>query len=108
MTSGGSNAASAPTPGASSADKVQLVAAVDVSIPYNAAAVLTYNEWSGGTFDEATFQKFQSIYEEKAVAQVTAKKLNRDYELESERLKCIVAKADAALASLALGKGGSK
>lgn len=105
MTIGGNNSVGASASVASSIEKAQPVAMIDVSIPYNAAARHSYNEWSSGKFDEATFQKFQAIYEEKVVAQVTAKKLARDYELEIARLQSIFAKTDADLAILASGEG---
>lgn len=76
------------------------VEAVDVSIPYNAAAMLEYSKLMGGNFDSASFEKFQSIYEAKVVAQVTAKKVARDSQLEIERLQAIATKADAEIAAL--------
>jgi len=52
---------------------------IDVSIPYNAAAMLAFDEWKGGkTFPEDTFAKFETIYENKMVAMVTAKKVQRE------------------------------
>ena len=77
-----------------------------MSIPYNAAAVLAFNEWKGAskTYDATTLQKFQAIYEAKVVAQVTAKKVARDCVLATERLQAIVDKADADLAKLASGE----
>jgi hypothetical protein len=73
---------------------------VDISIPYNAAAMLEYTKLMGSKFDADTFKKFEAIYNEKVVAQVTAKKVARDSELEAARLEAIVAKADAELAAL--------
>ena len=84
-----------------STKKTSSVETVDVSIPYNAAAMLEYSKWKSGSSSEATFQKFLPIYERKTVAQVTVKKVARDFELESERLQAIIANADAELASLA-------
>jgi len=64
--------------------------AVDVSIPYDAAAMLAFNEWNAVVesddeseesvveFDESVFKKFKAIYETKAVAQVSLKKAIRD------------------------------
>jgi hypothetical protein len=69
---------------------------VDVSIPYNAAAILAYEEFMGKTtegVDPATFAKFEALYEEKVVAQVTAKKVARDFE---DKIKSV----DAELAKL--------
>jgi hypothetical protein len=91
--------APAAAPKAASAPKP--VEAVDVSIPYNAAAMLEYTKVMGSKFDAAKFAKFEALYEEKVVAQVTAKKVARDCQLEAARLEAIVAKADAELAALA-------
>ncbi len=76
------------------------VEAVDVSIPYDAAAMLEYTKLMGTKFDAAKFAKFEAIYMEKVVAQVTAKKVSRDCQLEAARLEAIVAKADAELEAL--------
>ena len=74
--------------------------AVDISIPYNAAAMLEYTKLMGGKFDAATFDKFRSVYETKAVALVTAKKVARDSQLEMDRLQAIAAQADAEIAAM--------
>jgi hypothetical protein len=101
---GEANGTSAPKASSAKAEPAAPII-VDVSIPYNAAAMLAYNDWNtGGEFDESTFQKFQTIYEEKVVAQVTAKKVARDYELQIQRLQAVVSKADADLAKLAPGE----
>jgi hypothetical protein len=99
LSSGKSDVGSAPTKEAKAAS-TEAVEAVDVSIPYNAAAKLEYNKLMSGTFDAASFAKFQFIYETKVVAEVTAKKVARDCQLEIERLQAIAAKADAEIAEL--------
>jgi hypothetical protein len=63
---------------------------IDISIPYNAAAVLAYNEWRGDAeLDETPFERFEPLYLEKAVAEVSAKKIARE-----------ISKVDADLAEL--------
>jgi hypothetical protein len=99
VSSGKSEASSAPAKETKTASS-EAVEAVDVSIPYNAAAMLEYNKLMGGKFDAASFGKFQSIYKAKVVAQVTAKKVARDCQSEIERLQAIAAKADAEIAEL--------
>lgn len=99
VSSGKSDASSAPAK-ETKADSTETVEVVDVSIPYNAAAILEYSKLMGGKFDASSFGKFQSIYEAKVIAQVTAKKVARDCQLEIERLQAIAAKADAEIAEL--------
>lgn len=53
----------------------------DLSIPYDAAAKLAYEQWldaNGKWGNEAEYEKFKSKYEEKSVAQATYKKLERE------------------------------
>ena len=54
----------------------------DVSIPYDAAARLAYDEWRAqynkGSFDEKRFVNFKNNYETITVANVVAKKLARE------------------------------
>ena len=51
----------------------------DLSIPYDAAARLAYEELRNTRdFDEADFQAFKAKYEQLAVAEVTAKKLSAE------------------------------
>jgi hypothetical protein len=90
--------ASAAVPKATTEAKA--IEKVDLSIPYNAAAMLEYNKVMGSKFDSAKFAKFEAIYETKVVAQVTAKKVARDSQLEAARLEAIAANADAELAAL--------
>lgn len=105
MTNGKADANGAKASAVSKVVAPEAAVAVDVSIPYNSAAMLAFNDWNGsGKFDDSTFQQFQAIYTEKVVAQVTAKKVARDFALETERLQAIVAKADADLAKLASGE----
>lgn len=53
---------------------------IDISIPYDAAAALTYCGLKGikEVNDQADFEAFKTIYEEAAVAEVTFKKMERD------------------------------
>jgi hypothetical protein len=57
---------------------------VDLSIPYDAAARLAYDEWrvthGREAFDEVEYQKFKVLYEEKAVADVIVKQKTRALE----------------------------
>lgn len=57
-------------------------AAVDVSIPYDAAARLAYDEWrteyKKGDFDAKRYAAFQANYNAITVANVTAKKKARE------------------------------
>lgn len=54
----------------------------DVSIPYDAAARLAYDEWRAqfnkGAFDPKRYEKFKTNYETIAVANVVAKKRARE------------------------------
>ena len=51
---------------------------IDVSIPYDAAARLAYDEWRSGDFQESEFQQFKEIYEKKSVAEVVASRYSRE------------------------------
>ena len=51
---------------------------IDVSIPYDAAARLAYDEWRGEQFQESEFQQFKEIYEKKSVAEVVASRYARE------------------------------
>jgi len=54
---------------------------VDVSIPYDAAAKLAYDQWlaaNGKWGSDAEYEKYKAKYEEMCVAQVTYKKLQRE------------------------------
>ena len=55
---------------------------VDLSIPYDAAARLAYDQWRTfhemGDFDDDSYASFKSKYETMTVANVIAKKMERD------------------------------
>jgi hypothetical protein len=69
-------------------------AKIDVSIPYDAAALLEYKVWKGTLpYNEVTFKAFKTIYEEKTVAEVSAKQTTR-------QLQLAMSKADDQLAAL--------
>jgi hypothetical protein len=66
-----------------------LASKIDLSIPYDSAARLAYDQWrsangqqqgggGGGAFNEATYKAFQTKYETLTVANVIAKKMERD------------------------------
>lgn len=76
---------------------------VDVSIPYNAAALLAYEEFKGDKiFPESAFASFEAIYNDKVVAVVKSKKVQRE-------LKVSIEKADEELGKLAnLGEESSR
>ena len=65
-------------------------AASDVSIPYDAAARLAYDEWrvtySKGDFDQDRYENFKANYEAISVANVSAKKKARDEGTETPTL----------------------
>mmetsp|Transcript_31139 Transcript_31139/g.56407 ORF Transcript_31139/g.56407 Transcript_31139/m.56407 type:complete len:146 (-) Transcript_31139:232-669(-) len=64
--------------GATAAPAAKKVGKIDVSIPYDAAAKLAYNEFrSSGK--ETDYETFKNKYEQLAVAQVTLKKFEREY-----------------------------
>ena len=74
---------------------------IDVSIPYNAAAMLAFDEWKGEKeLSKDAFAKFEAVYEEKAVAMATAKKVKRELEEVVRGLEDTIKKADAKLAKL--------
>ena len=55
---------------------------VDLSIPYDAAARLAYDQWRTfnemGDFDDDSYKSFKSKYETMTVANVIAKKMERE------------------------------
>ena len=56
---------------------------IDVSIPYDAAAKLAYEQWLTASGkdqwgSQAEYEKFKAKYEEMCIAQVTFKKLQRE------------------------------
>jgi len=71
-------AANRGKPGRSSVTKAPAkVEKIDVSIPYDAAARLAYDEFRASG-KEADFEAFKAKYEHLAVAQVTLKKFERE------------------------------
>jgi hypothetical protein len=56
--------------------------AVDISVPYDAACRLAYDEWRGqyqkGEFDDTRYQSFKTNYEAITIANVSAKKVARE------------------------------
>lgn len=69
--------------------------AIDVSIPYNSAAMLAF---SGTKLPKSKFEEFESLYLAKTVADVTAKKMARDVE-EMEKVASKLAKDMEALSA---------
>lgn len=57
---------------------------VDLSIPYDAAARLAFDDWAASQDNaetsEKAFEKFKTMYEVQAVAEVTAKQMKRNME----------------------------
>lgn len=76
--SGGGAVAEAPS--TTAAEKEAEPEPIDVSIPYDAAAVLTYCQLKGvsSVQDSEDFAAFKAQYEDAAVAQVTLKKMQRE------------------------------
>lgn len=74
-----SGGAAADAPSKSAADEPE-PEPIDISIPYDAAAVLTYCKLKGikEVTDQTDFEAFKTVYEEAAVAEVTLKKMERD------------------------------
>lgn len=70
----------------------------DVSIPYDAAARLAYDEWRAthnkGAFDAGKYAKFKAKYEEITSANMSAKKKARDTKT-TPKLQAIPASADS-------------
>lgn len=73
----------------------------DVSIPYQAAARLAYQEWKSTTNGRASFSTFNEIFERKAAAEATYKKVAREQELVLKKYEAAVKKAEDELAALA-------
>lgn len=53
---------------------------IDVSIPYDAAIVLAYNDWLASGDRKSEYEKFKVAYIKKAVAEVVAKKAGQELE----------------------------
>jgi hypothetical protein len=64
---------------------------IDVSIPYNAAALMAYEKVIG-EYDEAKFTKFEALYLEKAVAEVTLKKVTRELQQKIDQAEDAISK----------------
>jgi hypothetical protein len=70
----------------SKAKKQEKKVIVDVSIPYDAAAVLAYNEWKGNlAYDAETYQKFKKLYEDLSVLQVCRKRTLREIDEATQK-----------------------
>lgn len=91
--------ATAPAPAASApvASASPVASSSDVSIPYDAAARLAFDEWRAahkkGDYVEAKFQKFKISYDAVTSANMAAKKQARDTGT-SPVLKSLLASAD--------------
>jgi hypothetical protein len=70
---------------------------VDISIPYNSAAMLAFQEYSA---DASLFASFEPLYLEKAVAQVSAKKIARDLEAAMQAKEATVNNVDNKMKAL--------
>mmetsp|Transcript_40531 Transcript_40531/g.61452 ORF Transcript_40531/g.61452 Transcript_40531/m.61452 type:complete len:177 (-) Transcript_40531:435-965(-) len=77
---------------------------IDVSIPYDATAMLAYENWrkenEKGAFNAATFESFSKIYYDMSVETVTAKKLKREAEAMMAAADAGFSKAEKLAASL--------
>lgn len=85
--------------------KIQSNSKYDVSIPYHAAVELAFQEWTKNNNhhnnnnnnngfkanykNKATFDKFQSLYVEKTIAQVTLKKRMREMEQLEQTIQTV-------------------
>ena len=87
----------------STLEKKEELPLVDVSIPYNAAALLAFEEFKGDKkFPDNAFATFEAIYNDKVVAVVKSKKVQRE-------LNVAIEKADEELGKLAkLGEESSR
>lgn len=81
---GGSSSSSTTTASSSGLSKEQPQVEpepIDVSIPYDAAARLAFDEYlqsKGIEFDEMLYSSFRPLYEDKAISDVIVKKIARD------------------------------
>ena len=66
---------------------------IDVSIPYDAAARLAYDNWrveqGKGDFDVETYKAFKEIYTQLAVTEVVVKKKSREMESLHKKLESL-------------------
>lgn len=84
-----------------SATSVDMATESDVSIPYDAAARLTYDEWcktNGKSFDAAKYATFKDNYEAITVMNVSAKKKARESGEEAPSLLALNEYADCTAA----------
>lgn len=70
---------------------------VDISIPYNSAAMLAFQEYSA---DASLFADFEPLYLEKAVAQVSSKKIARDMKAAMEVQEATIKSVDGKMETL--------
>ena len=77
---GGSAVMDAPSKTSTSDQDENEPEPIDVSIPYDAAAMMTYCQFKGlsSVTDKADYAAFQALYEDAAIAQVTLKKMQRE------------------------------
>ena len=75
---------------------------IDISIPYDAAAMLAYREKLGisesDAIDRDDYEKFKALYEEATVADVIVKKKQRELDAMLEQAKAKAAELDAIVA----------
>ena len=75
---------------------------IDISIPYDAAAMLAYREKLGisesDAIDRNDYEKFKALYEEATVADVIVKKKQRELDAMLEQAKAKAAELDAIVA----------
>jgi hypothetical protein len=95
-TRGGKKGTSSKTVGKKAAPEPE---PIDVSIPYNAAAQLAYDEWrvanEKGASTPAGFAAFKTLYEEATVGKVTYKKMERDLAAFKASYEAIEKKLDS-------------
>ena len=75
---------------------------IDISIPYDAAAMLAYREKLGisesDAIDRSDYETFKALYEEATVADVIVKKKQRELQTMLEQAKAKAAELDAMVA----------
>lgn len=81
----------------SKVDKAAPAPLVDISIPYNSAAMLAFQEYGA---DASLFADFEPLYLEKAVAQVSSKKIARDLEAAMKAQEATVKSVDGKMEAL--------
>ena len=71
---------------------------IDVSIPYNSAARVAYDQWrvenKKGGFDKEGFAVFEEIYTEATIGMVAYKKMERDLALKKASYEAIEKKLE--------------